>query len=170
MCDEMGLMVWQDSLFAWGAYPEGATSTKIIAEEAANTSRSFQKSRLFCGTATTEKHLGYLDWGGNRKSATETGSKVSSDVLPKICCQSIRPALLGRQPVSGRSNITPNADEHGQKSVGTRGTPPTISSTEILDGFLHGGSGHWGPQLSKRSPLDSRRSAAYRFALDERST
>src|SRR5262249_9010273 len=120
LCDEMGLMVWQDFLFACAAYPEEAPFDKLVAEEARqHVTRLSKNPSLVLWNGNNENIWGYFDWGWKPKIGDRTwGKGFYLDVLPKICAE-IDPSrpYWGGSPFSGLMDIPPNADEHGNKHV-----------------------------------------------------
>ena len=68
ICDELGLLVWQDFLFACAAYPEDAATAKSIEEEARfNVTRLSRHPSLVLWNGCNENIWGFFDWGWEAK-------------------------------------------------------------------------------------------------------
>ncbi len=90
ICDELGLMVWQDFMFACACYPEEPPLPALIEAEA-----RFQVARLskhpcvvlWCGG--NENHWAYESWGFKARVASGRGwgTKYWQEVLPKIVAE-----------------------------------------------------------------------------------
>ncbi|MDR0960307.1 MAG: glycoside hydrolase family 2 protein [Propionibacteriaceae bacterium] len=64
LCDEMGLIVWQDFPFACAAYPENdAFAAEVAAEAADNITRLMAHPSLLLWNGCNENFLGYEEWG-----------------------------------------------------------------------------------------------------------
>lgn len=119
-CDEAGIMVWQDFLFACAAYPEEEPVwSEIEAEAREAIVRLMPHPSLVLWNGNNENIWGYFDWGwkdvlGNRP----WGAGYYLDLLPKLVAEldSTRPYWAG-SPYSGSMEIAPNADEHGCKHI-----------------------------------------------------
>jgi beta-mannosidase len=119
-CDEAGMMVWQDFLFACAAYPEEEpVRGEIEAEAREAITRLMPHPSLVLWNGNNENIWGYFDWGwqdvlGNRP----WGAGYYLDLLPKLVAEidPTRPYWPG-SPYSGSMEIAPNADEHGCKHI-----------------------------------------------------
>lgn len=119
-CDEAGLMVWQDFLFACAAYPEEEpVMGEVEAEAREAIVRLMPYPSLVLWNGNNENIWGYFDWGwqdvlGNRA----WGEGYYLDLLPKLVAEidPTRPYWAG-SPYSGSMEIPPNADEHGCKHI-----------------------------------------------------
>jgi beta-mannosidase len=119
-CDEAGLMVWQDFLFACAAYPEEEpVRGEIEAEAREAIVRLMPFPSLVLWNGNNENIWGYFDWGwrdvlGNRA----WGEGYYLDLLPRLVAEldPTRPYWAG-SPYSGSMEIPPNADEHGCKHI-----------------------------------------------------
>lgn len=116
ICDERGVLVWQDFLFACAAYPETEEFAAEIEAEArqAITDRSHHPS-LILWNGNNECILGYHEWGwpwilGDRP----WGAVYYSDLLPAVLAEldPTRPYLIG-SPSSGDVFAEPNNDACG---------------------------------------------------------
>ncbi len=87
ICDELGLMVWQDFMFACGCYPEEEPLWSLVEAEA-----RYQVARLsrhpcvvvWCGG--NENHLAYESWGFKQrlKPGQTWGKRYWQEMLPRI--------------------------------------------------------------------------------------
>jgi beta-mannosidase len=119
-CDEAGLMVWQDFLFACAAYPEEEpVRGEVEAEAREAIVRLMPYPSLVLWNGNNENIWGYFDWGwrdvlGNRA----WGAGYYLDLLPRLVAEldPTRPYWAG-SPYSGSMDIPPNADEHGCKHI-----------------------------------------------------
>jgi beta-mannosidase len=115
LCDELGLLVWQDFMFACSMYPADDTFLDSIHKEA-----SYQVNRLkhhpsivlWCGN--NEVASAWLSWGwqeGLPDSVWEQDYRVIfHEVLPKICA-SQDPSRLYWPTSPGRSTGFPELDQ-----------------------------------------------------------
>ena len=89
VCDERGVMVWQDFLFACAAYAEDAeTVAEVTAEVRENVTRLSSHASLVIYNGSNENVWGWWDWGWQQALAaaglTDWGQKYYEEVLPSI--------------------------------------------------------------------------------------
>lgn len=86
LCDELGLMVWQDFMFACGEYPEEAWFLEQVTQEAEHVVRRLRNHPslvLWCGNNECEWLFCTENPG---KSPDEMrGAKIFREVLPTVC-------------------------------------------------------------------------------------
>ncbi|MBN1900744.1 glycoside hydrolase family 2 protein [Candidatus Sumerlaeota bacterium] len=85
LCDEKGICVWQDFMFACGAYPEEDWFLATVKEEArAQVMRLMNHPSivLWCGNNENEW---MLSWKRESPSDALPGDKIFLEVLPEIC-------------------------------------------------------------------------------------
>ncbi len=86
-CDRLGIMVWQDFMFACAEYPEDETFLQEVRSEAEETVlrlRHHPSIMLWCGN--NENDWGFhAGWFGRRERFF--GLKIYSAVLPEVCRQ-----------------------------------------------------------------------------------
>lgn len=115
-CDEAGMLVWQDFLFACAAYPEdGDLPAEIEAEARYNVERLMPHPSLVLWNGNNENIWGFFDWGWQEPLKGETwGEGYYLDMLPKIVAEidPTRPYWAG-SPYSGSMDIHPNDPNHG---------------------------------------------------------
>ncbi|MFC0542554.1 glycoside hydrolase family 2 protein [Kutzneria chonburiensis] len=116
VCDELGLMVWQDFLFACAAYPEDEpVRAEVEAEARENVVRLMPHPSLVLWNGNNENLWGYVDWGWQRELAgAEWGEGYYLDLLPRIVAETdpTRPYWAG-SPWSGSWQQHPNDPDHG---------------------------------------------------------
>lgn len=118
-CDELGLMVWQDFMFACATYPEEAPYPALVDREA-----RYQVSRLashpaivlWCGG--NENVLAWRNWGWRERMdpAQTWGRAYFTELLPGIVAEldPSRP-YLPDSPWSGSVEADPNDPDHGDR-------------------------------------------------------
>ena len=120
ICDELGIMVWQDFLFACAAYPEEEPFQKLVEAEARyNIARLALHPSLVIWNGCNENIWGYADWGWKDKIGARTwGMGYYLDLLPKLVKEldPARPYWPG-SPYSGSMDIHPLDDKHGNKHI-----------------------------------------------------
>jgi beta-mannosidase len=120
LCDELGLLVWQDFPFACAAYPEeGPFPAEVEAEARDNITRlsSHPSLALWCGN--NENLVGFAAWGWRQRLAGRTwGAGYYFDLLPRLVAEldPARPYLPG-SPYSGDRAIHPDELGHGTAHI-----------------------------------------------------
>ena len=84
LCDELGLLTWQDFLFACAAYPEEEPlRSEVEAEARDNVARLADHPSLVLLTGNNENLWGYEDWGWKTRLDGKTwGACYYYDLLP----------------------------------------------------------------------------------------
>ena len=103
ICDELGVLVWQDFLFACAAYPEHLLADEVEAEARENVERLMTHPCLALWNGNNENIWGYFDWEWQPVlQGRSWGAGFYFDVLPRVVAD-IDPesAVLARQPVLG---------------------------------------------------------------------
>jgi beta-mannosidase len=122
LCDELGLMVWQDFLFACAAYPEEAPFPDLVAAEARyHIARLSQHASLVLWNGCNENIWGYFDWGWQARLKDRAwGLGYYLDLLPRLV-QALDPtrSYWPASPYSGTMDIHPNNDNHGNTHLWT---------------------------------------------------
>ncbi|WP_413755330.1 glycoside hydrolase family 2 protein [Streptomyces sp. MMBL 11-3] len=115
-CDELGLMVWQDFLFACAAYPEEQPlRSEIEAEARENVARLMPHPSLVLWNGNNENLWGFADWDWEPELAGDSwGEGYYLGLLPRVVAQTdpTRPYWAG-SPWSGSWDHTPNDPGHG---------------------------------------------------------
>ncbi|MGW4897273.1 glycoside hydrolase family 2 protein [Kitasatospora sp. NPDC004240] len=116
VCDELGLMVWQDFLFACAAYPEEQPLRgEIEAEARENVVRLMPHPSLVLWNGNNENLWGFRDWGWEPELAGDSwGEGYYLGLLPRIVAEldPTRPYSAG-SPWSGSWDHHPNDPDHG---------------------------------------------------------
>ncbi len=120
LCDELGIMVWQDFLFACAAYPEEPPFRDLVKAEARHQiSRLSPHPSLVLWNGNNENIWGHEDWGWKKKLQGRTwGRDYYQHLLPDLVAKldPSRPYCPG-SPYSNSEEIHPLDDRHGCKHV-----------------------------------------------------
>ncbi|MGX5696515.1 glycoside hydrolase family 2 protein [Agromyces soli] len=115
LCDELGLLAWQDFLFACAAYPEEEPlRSEVEAEARDNISRLADHPSLVLLTGNNENLWGYEDWGWKQRLDGRTwGAHYYYELFPRLIRE-----LAPEVPYAPGSPFSPggehpNAEEHG---------------------------------------------------------
>ncbi|WP_086827596.1 glycoside hydrolase family 2 protein [Streptomyces sp. NRRL B-24572] len=116
VCDELGLMVWQDFLFACAAYPEERPLRgEVEAEARDNVVRLMAHPSLVLWNGNNENLWGFRDWDWEGPLAGDSwGEGYYLGVLPRVVAEldPTRPYTAG-SPWSGSWDHHPNDPRHG---------------------------------------------------------
>ena len=91
LCDEMGIMVWQDFMFACSMYPAEDSFLESVDKEAryqVNRLKSYASVILWCGN--NEVASAWLSWGWKEQlpdSIWDDYKKLFHKLLPKVCSE-----------------------------------------------------------------------------------
>jgi beta-mannosidase len=131
ICDELGVLVWQDFLFACAMYPEEEPFwSEVEAEARYNVARLAHHPSLALWNGCNENIWAYRDWGWGTHEDMKLpnggkrtwGKGYYFDLLPRIC-EELTPTIpyWAGSPWSGDTDvdhgIPPNADTHGNMHV-----------------------------------------------------
>ncbi|WP_394428291.1 glycoside hydrolase family 2 protein [Streptomyces sp. SGAir0957] len=115
-CDELGLMVWQDFLFACAAYPEEQPLRgEVEAEARDNVVRLMPHASLVAWNGNNENLWGFRDWDWEEELAGNSwGEGYYLGLLPRVVAEldPTRPYMAG-SPWSGSWDHHPNDADHG---------------------------------------------------------
>ncbi|MGV9938501.1 glycoside hydrolase family 2 protein [Streptomyces sp. NPDC003401] len=116
VCDELGLMVWQDFLFACAAYPEEQPLRgEVEAEARDNVVRLMPHPSLVLWNGNNENLWGFRDWDWEGALAGDSwGEGYYLGLLPRVVAEldPTRPYTAG-SPWSGSWDHHPNDPAHG---------------------------------------------------------
>jgi beta-mannosidase len=116
LCDELGIMVWQDFLLACAAYAEEQPLRgEIIAEARENVTRLAKHPSLVLWNGGNENIWGYEDWGWKQSLGGRTwGLGYYEEIFPDIVAEldPTRPYCPG-SPYSFKGGIHPNDPDFG---------------------------------------------------------
>ncbi|SHE35612.1 beta-mannosidase [Thermoanaerobacter uzonensis DSM 18761] len=113
-CDEMGIMVWQDFMYACAEYPDQFEWFQKLAEEEAEkvilSLRNHPSIVLWCGN--NENNWGFHSWWNN-KDPKYLGNYIYKEILPKVCAKldPSRPYWVS-SPYGGED---PNSETEGDR-------------------------------------------------------
>ena len=119
VCDERGVMVWQDFLLACGAYAEEEPIfSEIVAEARENVARLTPHASLVLWNGANENMWGFRDWGWPADlQGRSWGLKFYQEVFPAIVAEldptrpySDNSPYSPGEPIDG---IHPNHPDHG---------------------------------------------------------
>ena len=118
-CDEYGLMVWQDFMFACATYPEEDPYPALIEVEARHqVSRLAAHASIVLWCGGNENVLAWRNWGWRESMDPEQswGRRYFTELLPSVCrdLDSSRP-FLPDSPWSGSVEHDPNDPDHGDR-------------------------------------------------------
>jgi beta-mannosidase len=115
-CDELGLMVWQDFLFACAAYPEDQPIRgEVEAESRENVARLMPHPSLVLWNGNNENLWGFRDWGWEKPLAGGSwGEGYYLGLLPRVVADTDPTrAYWAGSPWSGSWEHHPNDPAHG---------------------------------------------------------
>jgi beta-mannosidase len=120
LCDELGLLVGQDFLFACAAYPEEEPFwSEVEAEARDNLARLAPHPSLVTWTGNNENIWGWHDWDWQGDLGDRTwGAGYYHDLLPKLVAEvdGTRPYWPG-SPYSGVRELHPNEQAHASVHI-----------------------------------------------------
>jgi beta-mannosidase len=120
ICDERGLLVWQDFLLACAAYSEEEPlRAEIIAEARENVTRLSQHASLVLWNGGNENIWGFEDWGWKEPLAGRSwGNGYYEEIFPAIVDEldGTRPYSPG-SPYSFTKGVHPNDPSHGSMHI-----------------------------------------------------
>lgn len=120
LCDELGLLVWQDFLFACAAYPEEEPLlAEVVAEAREAVTRLSPHPSLALWNGGNEDVWGYHDWGWPEDlDGHSWGWRYYTEVLPELLAEldPTRP-YVPNSPYSFDPELHPNETAHGIKHI-----------------------------------------------------
>lgn len=119
LCDERGLLVWQDFAFACAAYPEEHLTEEVAAEARDNVARLMHHPSLAVWCGNNENTWGFADWGWPEQlNGRAWGEGWYRELLPAIVAEMDpgRPYTDG-SPSSTDTSRPPNSDDDGTTHI-----------------------------------------------------
>jgi beta-mannosidase len=124
LCDELGMLVWQDFPFACSTYPETPEYKRLVELEARdNVARLASHPSLVLYNGGNENIVATYDWAPEFRKIREEGKKPWGlgywlDLLPRIVAEldPTRP-YWPNSPYSGSMDRHPNANEYGNRHM-----------------------------------------------------
>lgn len=86
LCDRLGLMVWQDFMFACGEYPERPWFLRLVKDEAAEAItrlRNHPSVTIWCGN--NECEWNFCKENPDKTPDDMTGARIFRELLPRLC-------------------------------------------------------------------------------------
>ncbi|GAB2555249.1 glycoside hydrolase family 2 protein [Kribbella endophytica] len=120
VCDELGILVWQDFLFACAAYSEDEPlRSEVEAEARQAVTRLSRHASLAVWNGNNENIWGYVEWGWRQPLGGRTwGEGYYFDLLPKIVAElDPRTPYSQGSPYSYDHFIHPNDERNGTMHV-----------------------------------------------------
>ncbi|GAB2634563.1 glycoside hydrolase family 2 protein [Kribbella swartbergensis] len=120
ICDEQGVLVWQDFLFACAAYSEDeALAAEVEAEAREAVTRLSKHASLAVWNGNNENIWGYVEWGWRVPLAGRPwGAGYYFDLLPRIVAElDPRTPYSQGSPYSFDRFIHPNDERHGTMHI-----------------------------------------------------
>jgi beta-mannosidase len=89
VCDELGILVWQDFLFACAAYSEGEPlRSEVVAEAREAVTRLASRPSLVVWNGNNENIWGYVEWGWRQQlEGRSWGNGYYTELLPAIVAE-----------------------------------------------------------------------------------
>jgi beta-mannosidase len=120
-CDDLGIMVWQDFMFACATYPEDDPFPQLVEREAREAvSRLAHHASIVLWCGGNENVLGYESWGWKRRMPRhqKRGARYFFDILPRVV-KELDPSrpYWPDSPHSNaqRTELHPNDPDHGDR-------------------------------------------------------
>ena len=135
VCDELGVLVWQDFLFACAAYAEEEPlRSEVVAEAREAVARLSPQPSLVLWNGNNENIWGYVEWGWRPQLGDAPGATATT---ARSCRRSSPSWIPGRRtppgaPTPTRSTTTPTTSAAApctSGTCGTRSTTPTTATT-----------------------------------------
>jgi beta-mannosidase len=120
VCDELGILVWQDFLFACAAYPEEEPLRSEVEEEARQAiTRLSSHPSLAIWNGNNENIWGYVDWGWRAQLADRTwGDGYYQELLPDLVAElDPRTPYSPGSPYSFSKYLHPNDARNGTMHI-----------------------------------------------------
>ncbi|MEY4119525.1 MAG: hypothetical protein RLZZ116_2853 [Planctomycetota bacterium] len=118
-CDELGILVWQDFMFACATYPEDEPFASLVAAEAAHQVARLSRHpslALWCGG--NEDILAWSSWGwkDRLKAGQSWGLRYWAETLPAaVAAHDPGTPYWIESPYSGSMELHPNEPDHGDR-------------------------------------------------------
>jgi beta-mannosidase len=114
LCDSLGIMVWQDAMFACAMYPSDASFIENMVNEIRYQSQrlvSHPSLTLWCGN--NENHEGWFNWGWQKQLGYSSLDSVVIWHGNRLLFDSIIPRTIGETYGTISFNYHPSSPAHG---------------------------------------------------------
>ncbi|MDJ0334944.1 glycoside hydrolase family 2 protein [Salinibacterium sp. G-O1] len=130
LCDELGLLTWQDFLFACAAYPEEEPiRSEVEAEARDNIVRLASHPSLVLLTGNNENLWGFEDWGWKQRLEGKSwGAYYYYDLFPRLIAE-----LAPHVPYAPGSPFSPGTTWDGEVQNGPHPNDERHGSTHLWD-------------------------------------
>ncbi len=117
VCDELGVLVWQDFPFACAAYPEEEPLwSEVEAEARENVTRLTPHPSLALWNGNNENLWGHADWGWPERMGDRTwGLKYYTELLPSIVAELDPTRHYAPGSPYSPGEVHPNDADHGTR-------------------------------------------------------
>jgi beta-mannosidase len=117
VCDERGVLVWQDFPFACASYPEEEPLwSEVEAEARENVARLVARPSLALWNGNNENLWGFADWGWPEQLAGRTwGLKYYTELLPAIVAELDPTRHYSPGSPYSPGDVHPNDPDHGTR-------------------------------------------------------
>lgn len=112
LCDSLGILIWQDFMFACAMYPSGSLFLENVKQEASDNIKRLRHHpsiALWCGN--NENSEGWHKWGWQntftekqKNEIWEGYQKIFQEILPNIVAENSQTAYWESSPKFGRGN------------------------------------------------------------------
>jgi beta-mannosidase len=119
LCDELGLMVWQDFLFACAAYSESGLWDEVEAEARENITRIMSHPSIALWNGNNENLWGFQEWNWESRLEGKTwGEGFYFDLLPNLV-KELDPlgSYTPGSPFSPNPKFSHNDENHGSVHI-----------------------------------------------------
>ncbi|MEM2087571.1 MAG: glycoside hydrolase family 2 protein [Thermoproteota archaeon] len=113
LCDEKGILVWQDFMFACSEYPEEEWFFELVRKEAEKVVKRLRNHAclaIWCGN--NENHV-FFKWSWSRTKSKFYGETIYHKILPEVCSK-LDPATF-YWPSSPYGGDDPNSQSEGDR-------------------------------------------------------
>lgn len=148
-CDELGILVWQDFMFAGSLYPESDSFTKNVRQEVIDNIKRLRKHpclALWCGN--NEIEVAWKNWGWQKQYSIKPEDSIRIWDYQRYLFRELIPGLV--------KTYSPNIDYTPTSPLSNWGTP---------ENFNHSSMHYWGVWHG-REPFENFQHNVGRFMVE----